>query len=125
MTQFRITPLKRPVDNHDWMNTPTTPEQQAASEAWQKKREATYQQFKGEWVPPPGYSAERDLEEMENIKSAAFTVGRNGARVASSPPRRRSGWMHSSFWLVEALTWMTSASSPSSRQQCRSHCRSY
>ena len=101
MTQFRITPLKRPVDNHDWMNTPTTPEQQAASEAWQKKREATYQQFKGEWVPPPGYSAERDLEEMENVKSAAFTVWeerRKGRVVAASTPV----WMDAfEFWLVD------------------------
>ena len=45
MTQLRITPLNRPVDNHDWMSAPTTPEQQARSEAHQKQREALHAQF--------------------------------------------------------------------------------
>lgn len=88
-TQLRITPLNRPIDNHNWMHAPTTPEQQAASEAYHQQREALRQQFEHEWVPPPGYSPERDLEEMECIESAAFTVWeeqRRGRTVAASTP---------------------------------------
>ena len=100
MTQFRITPLSRPVDNFDWVHIPITPEQQAASEAWHKQRVALYQQFEREWVPPPGYSAERDIEEMENIESAAFTVWeerRKDRTAAASTPV----WMDAfEFWLM-------------------------
>ena len=100
MTQLRITPLSRPVDNFDWIHIPTTPEQQAASEAWHKQRVALYQQFEREWVPPPGYSAEQDIEEMENIESAAFTVWeerrKNRTAAASTPV-----WMDAfEFWLI-------------------------
>ena len=101
MTQLRITPLNRPIENHDWMNTPITPERQAASEAWQKQYAALRQQFESEWVPPPGYSAERDLEEMENIESAAFTVWeerRKGRIAAASTPV----WVDAfEYWLVD------------------------
>ena len=45
MTQLRITPLNRPVENHDWMHTPITPDAQAASEAYQEHRAALREQF--------------------------------------------------------------------------------
>jgi hypothetical protein len=89
MTQLKITPLSRPVANHDWMHAPITPERQAASEAWQKQRAALRQQFKREWVPPAGYSAERDAEEMTCIDCAAFYVWeerRKGRTAAASTP---------------------------------------
>ena len=102
MTQFRITPLNRPVDNHDWMYSPITPERQAASEAWQTQRAALREQFKSEWVPPSGYSAERDDEEMENIECAAFTVWEERRRdrtAAASTPL----WEGCAFerWLID------------------------
>jgi Family of unknown function (DUF6011) len=101
MTQFRITPLSRPIDNHAWMSAPITPERQAASEVWQKQRIALREQFAREWVPPPGYSAERDLEEMENIECAAFDVWeerRKGRTAAASTPV----WMDAfEYWLID------------------------
>jgi hypothetical protein len=97
---LRITPLNRPVENHDWMNDPITPERLAASEARQKQRTALHQQFESEWVPPPGYSAERDDEEMENIESAAFSVWkeqRKGRTAAATTPV----WVgHLELWLA-------------------------
>ena len=118
--QLRITPLNRSVENHDWMHTPITPERQAASEAWQKQYDALRQQFEREWVPPPGYSAERDLEEMENIESAAFTVWeerRKGRTAAASTPV----WMDAfEYWLIDGPGFeRTTASSPSSRRRPR------
>ena len=52
-------------------------------------------------MPPPGYSAERDNEEMENIESAAFTVWeerRKGRTAAASTPV----WMDAfEYWLID------------------------
>jgi hypothetical protein len=86
MKQLRITPLSRPVENWDRLNTPSTPERQTAYEAWQQQYDALREQFKREWVSPSGYSGERDDEEMENIESAAFTVWeeRRKDRIAAS-----------------------------------------
>ncbi len=101
MTQFRITPLNRPVESHAWMHTPTTPEQQAKDEAWQAQRRILREQFEREWVPPPGYCAKRDLEEMENIECAAFDVWekqREGRTAAASTP----AWMDMlECWLID------------------------
>ena len=102
-TQLRITPLNRPVDNHDWMHThtPLTPEQQAESDAYHKQREALRRQFESEWVPPPGYSSERDDEEMTCIESAAFDVWeerRAGRIAAASTPV----WVDAfDYWLID------------------------
>ena len=120
MTQFRITPLNRPVDNHDWMDTPITPERQAASEAWQKQHAALYAQFETEWVPPSGYSAERDNEEMENIESAAFSVWEERRKGrAPSLQRSRSGSRRWSTGWSTAPAWRTPACSPRSRPRFR------
>jgi Family of unknown function (DUF6011) len=99
--QLRITPLRRPIDNLDRLDAPITPERQAASEAYQQ-RAALREQFESEWVPPEGYSAERDEEEMENTESAAFTVWeerRKGRTVAATTPV----WEGSTFerWLID------------------------
>ena len=89
MKQLRITPVNRPINIQDWMHSQITPEEQAASEAYQKQRAALREQFESEWVPPEGYSAERDNEEMENISCAAFTVWeerRSGRTAAATIP---------------------------------------
>ena len=89
MTRFKITALNRPVETFVWPSEPFSPEMLAQSQVYQKQREALRQQFEREWVPPPGYSPEHDLEEMENIDSAAFTVWeerRTGRTVAASTP---------------------------------------
>ncbi len=97
--QLRITPLNRPVER--WRDTPITPERQAASEAYQRECDALLTQFRSEWVPPAGYDAERDLEEMENIESAAFTVWeerRKGHVAAASTPV----WENTlEYWLID------------------------
>ena len=104
MTRFKITPLNRPVESHAWMSEPISPERRTASEAYQKQYDALRQQFKCEWVPPPGYSAERDDEEMENIECAAFSVWeerREGRTAAASTPV----WMDSlEYWLIDGTS---------------------
>ncbi|MBR0787391.1 DUF6011 domain-containing protein [Bradyrhizobium iriomotense] len=97
--QLRITPLNRPVQR--WRDAPITPEMRAASEVYQKERAALRAKFESEWVPPPGYDAERDLEEMQNIESAAFTVWeerRKGRIAAASTPV----WENTlEYWLID------------------------
>jgi hypothetical protein len=68
MKQLRITPLNRPVEIHDWMNDPITPERQAASEARQERR-----------------SSQADRQDVDEIRAAHC----EGIRQPQDPKTRQ------------------------------------